>query len=421
MSTDIVIIGAGLAGLACAKRLSDCGVACTVLEAADAVGGRVRTDLLDGFRLDRGFQLYLTSYPEGRRVLDYTTLNLKEFVPGALVRAKGKFHRVVDPRREPLAGLRSAFNPVGTIRDKMRLLPLKADCDKYDEESVGTSPDGTTRDYLEKEFGFTPAFFTTLLTPFFGGVFLDPTLQTSARFFRFVFRMFASGPGSLPELGMQRIPEQIAAGLPAGTVRLHAPVDRIEPGRVVLASGEVMPAKAVVVATDGTAAARLTQGKIAAPGWNGNATLYYAAEKSPIGEAILAVNGEGAGIVNTVAVLSDVSPAYAPPGAALISAAVIGVPKLTDAEFDSQARAQLQGWYGDAVLRWRLLRIDRIPQALPTQEPGMLEPWRRPTRLTDHVFVCGDHRDNASIDGALTSGYRAAQDAMRTLEETTAR
>lgn len=415
---NIVVVGAGLAGLACAKRLYDCGVSCVVLEAADAVGGRVRTDVVEGFRLDRGFQLYLTSYPEGRRVLDYDKLKLQEFVPGALVRAKGKFHRVVDPRREPFAGLRSAFNPVGTTRDKLRLVTLKQACDRFDDESVGDSPDTTTREYLEKDIGFTPSFFTTLLTPFFGGVFLDPSLTTSARFFRFVFRMFASGPGALPELGMQQIPEQLAAGLPAGTVRLNAPVDRIEPGRVVLSSGEVVNAKAVVVAVDGNAAARLTQGKVEAPTWNGNVTLYFAADKSPIGEPILAVNGEGSGVVNTVAVLSDVSPAYAPPGASLISVAIVGAPKVGDVELEAQVRSQLSGWYGDAVRGWRLLRIDRIPHALPTQEPGKLQPWRRSTRLTDHVFVCGDHRDNASIDGALTSGYRAAQELMLTLDTT---
>ena len=416
MAPEVVIVGGGLAGLACARRLMQCGVPFTLLEASDGVGGRVRTDVLDGFRLDRGFQLFLPAYPEAARVLDYAALDLRPFVPGALVRVGGKFHRVADPRVEPLTGLRSAFNPVGTLRDKLRLAQLKFALDRVPVEALGDTPDRSTLDELRHDRGFTDAFIQRLAAPFFGGVFLEKELATSARFFRFVFKMFAAGAGAVPRLGMGRIPEQLASALPPGSVRLNAAVATLQPGRVTLTDGETLTPRAVVVATDSTAAARLTGGAVADPGWKGTVTLYFAADRSPVGEGILAVNGDGVGPVNTVAVLSDVSPDYAPPGASLISVSVVGDGGVSPGDIESSVRRQLAGWYGGAVGGWRHLRTYRIPLALPDQSVGKLSPWARPVRFGRGLFVCGDHRDNASIDGALTSGFRAAQAALADLD-----
>ena len=412
MPPDVVIVGAGLAGLACARRLMQCGVSFALLEAADGVGGRVRTDVVGGFRLDRGFQLFLPAYPEAARVLDYAALDLRPFVPGALVRVGRTFHRVADPRVEPLTGLLSAVNPVGTFRDKLRLAKFKFALDRVPVERLGDTPDNSTLDELRGNRGFTDAFIRRLAVPFFGGVFLEKDLATSARFFRFVFKMFAAGAGAVPRLGMQQIPDQLAATLPAGSVRLNAAVASLQPGRVTLASGETLTPRAVVVATDATVAARLTGGAVADPGWNGNVTVYFAADKSPIGEGILAVNGTGVGPVNTVAVMSDVSRDYAPPGAALVSASVVGDGGVSPGDIEASVRRQLAEWYGPCVDDWRHLRTDRIPLALPDQSVGKLSPWQRPVRLERGLYVCGDHRDNASIDGALTSGFRAAQAAM---------
>ena len=412
MPPDVVIVGAGLAGLACARRLMQCGVPFTLLEAADGVGGRVRTDVVDGFRLDRGFQLFLPAYPEAARVLDYAALELRPFVPGALVRVGRKFHRVADPRVEPLTGLQSAFNPVGTFRDKLRLANLKFALDRVPVECLGDTPDVSTLEELRGNRGFTDAFLQRLAVPFFGGVFLEKELATSARFFRFVFKMFAAGAGAVPRLGMGQIPEQLAANLPAGSVRLNAAVASLQPGRVTLAGGETLTPRAVVVATDATVAARLTGGAVVDPGWHGTVTVYFAADKSPVGEGILAVNGTGVGPVNTVAVMSDVSADYAPPGTALISASVVGDGGTSPGDIESSVRRHLHEWYGPCVDDWRHLRTYRVPLALPDQSVGKLSPWQRPVRLRPGLYVCGDHRDNASIDGALASGFRAAQAAM---------
>jgi phytoene dehydrogenase-like protein len=409
---DVLIVGGGLAGLCCGKRLAECGVSFRILEAADGVGGRVRTDLVDGFRLDRGFQIYLTAYPEGRRVLDLAALDLKPFTRGAKVWVNGRFHRVADPRSEPLAGVGSLLNAVGTPADKLRLVKLYWDIDRGPLADQFAKDERLTLDLLRTTGGFGPKMIDRLFRPFFGGVALDTTLATSSRFFRFVFRMFAEGPGAVPALGMQAIPDQIAAALPAGSVRLDAAVARVGQREVTLRDGETLRARGVVIAVEGPAAARLLGDDVPDPGSNGSTALYYAADAAPTTEPILMLDGDGRGPVNSVVVMSNAAPAYAPAGKALVSASVVGVPAVADGELDRRSRAQLRDWFGAAVEAWRLLRVYRIPHSLPDQTAGKLDPWQRPVRLRPGLYVCGDHRDNGSIDGAMTSGFRAAQAAM---------
>jgi phytoene dehydrogenase-like protein len=415
---DVLIVGGGLAGLCCGRRLAECGVPFRILEAADAVGGRVRTDVVDGFRLDRGFQIYLTAYPEGRRVLDLNALDLRPFARGARVRVRGQFRRVADPRSEPLSAALSLFNPVGTAADKFRLARLYHDVARGTVDDQTAKDERLTLDLLRWNGGFSPAMIDRLFRPFFGGVCLDKELATSSRFFRFVFRMFGEGPGAVPAVGMQAIPDQIAAALPAGAVRFGARVAAVGERELTLADGEALRARAVVVATEGPQAAKLLGDEVPDPGSNGSTTLYYAAVRPPVGEPILMLDGDGTGPVNSLVVMSNVAPAYAPAGQALVSASVVGIPPEDDAALDRAARGQLTGWFGPGVAGWRLLRIYRIPHALPDQTAGKLDPWRRPVRLRPGLYVCGDHRDNGSIDGAMTSGFRAAQAVMDDLHAT---
>lgn len=401
---DVLIVGGGLAGLCCGRELACRNISFLILEASDGVGGRVRTDLVDGFRLDRGFQIYLTAYPEGKRVLDLAALDLKPFVRGALVRVGGKFRRVADPRSEPFGAVRSLLNPVGTARDKLRMLSLYRELGRPED-----APDETTRTVLGRDVGFTPKMIDRLFRPFFGGVSLDHSLATSARFFRFVMRSFADGPGAVPAPGMQAIPDQLAAALPSGSVRLRAKVAAVRDTGVSLEGGETLSGRAVVVAVEGPAAARLLPGRVPDPGSNGSTTLYYAADAPPAAEPILVLDGEGRGPVNSVVVMSNAAPAYAPPGRALVSVSVVGVQAEDMVELDRRVRVQLADWFGPVVRTWNAVRHYRIPHSLPEQAPGQLDPWRRPVRLGRGLYVCGDHRDNGSIDGAMTSGRRAAE------------
>jgi phytoene dehydrogenase-like protein len=410
MAAPIIVVGAGLAGLSCAHRLMQARTPFLLLEASDAVGGRVRTDVVDGFQLDRGFQIYLTAYPEGHRLLDYEPLQFGTFQPGALVRYQGRWHRVVDPFRDPLAALPTLFNPIGTVADKLRVALLREKVVAGTLAHQWQQTEKMTLDFLRWEGGFSDALIHRFFRPFLGGVFLDPTLSTSSRMLRFVFRMFARGSAVVPARGMQALPQQLADRLPSDCVRLNTPVAAVRPDGVTLADGTTLPARAVVVATEGPTARRLL-GKAALPAQPGVGTvnLYYTTPTSPLSEPLLALNGDGTGPINSVVDLARVAPSYAPAGQALLSVSVVGIPAEDDARLEADVRLQLVDWFGLAARTYRHLRTYRIPYALPDQTaPALAEP-RRSVCVRPGLFVCGDHRDNASIDGALTSGWRTAQ------------
>ncbi len=406
-TSDVLIVGAGLAGLCCARHALAHGLSCQILEASDAVGGRVRTDHVNGFQLDRGFQVLLTAYPETQRVLDYTSLKLHPFYPGALVYYNRQFHRVADPWRRPLDAIGGLFTPIGTLSDKLRIARVRHRARTGSLSELFYRPEQTTLEML-KNAGFSAAMIERFFRPFFGGIFLEPDLHTSSRMFEFVFRMFSSGDTALPADGMGAIPHQLLAQLPPETVRLHTRVHSVHAGGVSLPSGETIEARAVVVATDGPEAARLLP-VLEPPPSRPVTCLYFAAETAPITEPILVLNGDGQGPVNNLCVPSALTPTYAPPDAALISATVLEDAGRDDAALDDAVRTQLQGWFGDVVQRWQLLRTYRIAHALPEQIPPAGTVSQRPVRLETGLFVCGDHRDSASIHGAMVSGRRAAE------------
>ncbi len=404
---DVLIVGGGLAGLCCARRLAERGLIPLVLEASEAVGGRVRTDDCEGFTLDRGFQVLLEAYPEARRVLDYGALGLRPFMSGALVRWAGRFHRVADPWRHPRHALASLLGPIGTLADKLRVARLRGAVRRGTLDELFLRPESTTLEVL-RAAGFSEAMIARFFRPFLGGVLLERELGTSSRMFEFVFRMFSEGPAALPGGGMGAIPAQIAAALPPGTIRLQAAVAAVTTDGVTLTGGERLEGKAVVVACDAPAARRLLP-ELPTGGERSVTCLYFAAEHAPLAEPVLVLDGEGRGPVNNLCVPSAVAPAYAPAGKSLVSATVLGIPAADDAALEGGVRTQLREWFGPEVLRWRHLRTYRIAHALPAQEPPALTPSERPVRLASGLYVCGDHRDTASIQGAMVSGRRAAE------------
>ncbi len=411
----VLIVGGGLAGLSCARQLSTAGIAVRLFETSDEVGGRVRTDRVDGFLLDRGFQVLLAAYPECRRELDYAALDLQPFFPGALVRYAGRFHSVADPFRQPIAGLRSALTPIGTLFDKLRVARLRGRLLSTDLETIFSRAETTTLQALAAE-GFSSAMIERFFRPFLGGIFLERDLTTSSRMFEFVFKMFSSDSTVLPAEGMQAIPRQLADGLPPGTISTGIRVEEVDAPRLRLESGEWIEGDAVVVAT-----ARLAAGQpTVSPDpirWCATTCLYYSAPEPPIDSPILVLDGDGQGPVNNLCVPSRVAPSYAPADRALVSATVIGSPtsETVSNSLDATVRAQLEEWFGPVVEDWELLRIYQIPQALPMQPPSWLEPPERPVHVGQRLYVCGDDRDNASIQGAMVSGRRAAESVLEDL------
>ena len=401
----VLIVGGGLAGLACGVRLQEAGAQPLIVEASDDLGGRVRTDAVNGFRLDRGFQVYLDAYPEAGKFLELPRLDLRPFKPGALVYLDGRLHRVMDVFRDPRHFLAAARAPVGSLADKMRVAALKWQISRLTPEEIAAHDDLTTDIYLRRA-GFSRRIIDVFFRSFYGGIFLERDLRTSSRMFEFTFQMLSRGSATLPALGMQEIPRQLASRLPANAIRLGARATEVQPGKIKLASGEHLEGDAVVVAADATTAARLIPGLVAKPpAWRSVTGLYFSAKKSPLSEAIIVLNGTGRGPINSVCVLSDVAPRYAPPDQALISISVLGVPSIRN--FESMVLAELESWFGREVCDWRHLRTERIERALPEQPPikGSLGPC---FREIDGIFVCGDHVASASIEGAIVSGLRTA-------------
>jgi phytoene dehydrogenase-like protein len=385
-----------------------------LLEASDGVGGRARTDQLDGFLLDRGFQILLTAYPEAQRLLDYPSLQLRPFEPGALVRIDGRFHRIADPWRRPSAALSTLLSPVGTVADKLKLARLRSRLIRAASKVLPQSPETSTIEFLH-DCGFSPLMIERFFRPFLSGVFLESELQTSSRMFEFVFRMFSSGDAALPIGGMGSIAQQLLSRLPEGCVRLQQKIAQVAPYFVTLASGQEIRARSVVVATDNAAAAQLLP-EIRPLASRGTTCFYFAAENAPISEPVLVLNGERSGPVNNLCVPSVVAPSYAPSGAHLVSATVIGKPGLDTEQFLAAVRNQLAEWFGSDALRWRHIHTYWIPDALPDQSPVAGGANPKENRVRPGLYVCGDHRETASINGAMASGRNTAEAILAALD-----
>ena len=402
---DVLVVGAGLSGLACARRLHRSGLKVLVLEASDGPGGRARTDSVDGFLLDRGFQVLLTAYPVTRSELDFAALDLQSFEPGALVRTGGAFHRVSDPFRRPRAALATLRAPIGSWGDKRRVAQLALRVQRGSLAELFERPETSTLSYLTVR-GFSDRMIDTFFRPFLGGVFLDPTLETSSRMFEFVFRMFGQADVAVPARGMGALGEQLAADLPSGCVRLNSPVESVNPESVALEGGGSLSARAVVLATDGPATQRLTD-LDDIPGFRPALCVYYAAAEPPVEEGILVLNGEGRGPVMNFTAMSQVSSAYAPAGRELLSATILG-DAIERPDVREEARSQLREWFGPAVDEWEEIAAYRIPIGLPDQSPRAGGVRARSIRTDDGVFVAGDHRRHGSIEGAIVSGLEVA-------------
>ncbi|MCB2406391.1 protoporphyrinogen/coproporphyrinogen oxidase [Hymenobacter lucidus] len=410
-ASPIIIIGAGMAGLTCANYLHRAGRSVLVLDAADAVGGRVRTHVTpDGFRLDRGFQVLQTRYPEVQRLLDYGALQLRAFRSGAVIRlADGRQTTLVNPLDQPLAAFSALASPIGTLSDKLRILALAQRVKSSSSQQLLEFPSSDTLAYL-RQHGWSEQIIDSFFRPFFGGVFLDRGLSTASNFFEFVFKQFVEGEAAIPALGMQQIPEQLAARLPAGSVRLHTKVEAVQGTTVQLANGETLTAAAVVVAVEGESAARLLPtSRLSYPtAWRRTTCTYFAADHPPVkADKLLRLNAAPESLAHNVAFPSDVAPSYAPEGRTLVSVSTHGAQNLPEAELTARLRTELAAWFGPVAEQWQHLRTYHIPQALAVYPAG--QPPHQPLQLAENLYRCGDYTAYPSLNAAMASGREVAE------------
>ncbi len=414
-NVEVIIVGAGLAGLSCAHRLQAENRDIVLLEASGRIGGRVKTDVVEGFLLNHGFQVLQTAYPQAQRLLDFAALGLRAFAPGGIFRVDGRFHAVADPRRAPRYLVSTLSAPIGTLNDRLRMARLAHRLARGGLPAIFSAPDASTPDFLRSE-GFSDRMIERFFKPFFSGVCLDPEIQVSSRAFRYIFSMFAMGDVSIPALGMEAIPKQIGSTIEPERFRFGSKVQAVREGGVTLETGEELSCRKVVLAVEAPEVERLL-GIPPRTVSRGESCLYFSAAEPPFREPFLVVNAEGRGLINNLCVPSQVAPTYAPTGRSLISVTVIGQPIKSKEDLEHAVRDQLGEWYGRSVRRWDLLRIYSIPHALPDQPTPAPDPAAAVGELRPGIVVCGEYGSLPSIQWALLSGRLAAEAVLAALPQ----
>nr|WSX74134.1 FAD-dependent oxidoreductase [Streptomyces sp. NBC_00899]WSX79802.1 FAD-dependent oxidoreductase [Streptomyces sp. NBC_00899] len=390
---DVIVIGAGAAGLAAAHHLLDAGLTVTVLEAAERVGGRMATDEVAGFRLDRRPHLLNTSYPELHRTRGLRGLPLAPLAPGALVRAGGRGYRVGDQR-----GARAAF---GSALDRARMSATLNRLAGTPDARLAARRETTAARALNGR-GFAPRTVEGFLRPLLAALLCDPELQTSSLAADLVLRGFARGRTCLPAGGAAVLPEQLAAALPPGTVRLGTPAVRVAISSVRVADGGELPCRAVLVATGAQAAARLLPG-LRVPAFHQVTVFHHTAPVAPLREPVLVLDADRLGPVSHTLPAGAVDPTRVPGGRPLITSVVLGPPP--DGDSDKSVRAHLAELYEVSTDGWELLGMHTDPEAV-TAMPAPHD-LRRPVRVLHGLYVCGSHRTTSTLQGALFSARRA--------------
>jgi glycine/D-amino acid oxidase-like deaminating enzyme len=409
--TDVLIIGAGLAGLRCAAVLRGAGRDVRVWEASDAVGGRIRTDVVDGFLCDRGFQVLNPAYPELEHAVDVAALRLQPFGAGVAVRREDDAAVWVHPLRSPTkVPAMLASGGLGP-RDVVAVARWAAGALRPNRLKQAGPGDTSLRAALDR--AGVSGELRRVIDRFLAGVLLEDDGVTSNAFALLLIRMFVLGVPALPAEGMQALPRQLAAGL-GDSITLQRNVTELAKSGVGWQAGDgthVIRARHVVVATDAVAAADLIG--ITAPPMHGVVTDWWAADEVPSGPPMLWVDGRVSprGPVLNTSVISAAAPSYAPAGRHLIAASALMAADGT-APDESVTRTHAAGILGADPTRWSLLVRHRVPRALPEQSAPLAV--RRPVRTDDGAWVCGDHRDTASIQGALVSGRRTAEAILKT-------
>ena len=405
-SPSIHIIGGGISGLIAARVLEEYGLSATIIEATDRLGGRVKTDVVDGYSLDHGFQVLLTAYPAAKKYLDFDALALQEFLPGSAIFKNGKQKIIGDPLRNLSLLLPTLFSGIGTVNDKIKILALNRRLKKKSIQNIFAEKEQTTLAYLEN-IGFSETIITDFFIPFFSGIFLENKLETSSRMFEFVYKMFGEGNAALPKDGIQAIPKQLFEKLKNTTCVFNTKVKSVENGSIILESGETLKSNFTIIATQ--ASGLVSNLKNQATLWKSCDTLYFEVAKREIKKPLIGLIAAPNALINNIFYHTSLQTS-ATATKELLSVTVIDRQNLTNKQLVTEVQKELK----------ELCNIDfctfikqyNIPMALPNLQDIQYEMLPSETRLTETIFLAGDTQLNGSLNAAMIAGERAALEVI---------
>jgi protoporphyrinogen oxidase len=400
---EILIIGGGMAGLTAATYLKQAGIQdFMIIEKEERIGGKLRTDKVDGFTLDHGFQIFLSAYPEAQAILDYDALRLKSFERGAIIFRAGKKIPFYDPAKGIPAIWDTLFNGPITIGDSFRLLGLRRVLKRKSlTEIFNDQKKQTTLEFLNS-YGFSQQLIDTFWVPFYQGIYLENDLSTDARMFQFTFKMFIEGKATIPEQGIEAIPLQLGERIGAEHIRLSRCVDAVEGKIANIRNGAQIEAERIIFATDAGRFPQLLE-KSETAYWPVT-NFYYQIDGLPFRSHYVNLNANPDRRINNFSFLSAISPQHSPQGKNLISVSANGMHGEDEPEI-SRELSRLLGVHDEDL---RLINYYEIHRALPK----VVIHHNMNPRLGNGYYRCGDYTLNGSLNAAMRSGRLAAEAVM---------
>ena len=398
----IAIVGGGISGLIAAQVLENNGFTPTIYEKTNSVGGRVKTDIMDGYQLDHGFQVLLDAYPMAKKYLDYKDLELQKFLPGAAIYKNDKKVIIGDPLRKLSLLFPTLTSGIGNISDKYKILKLNAALKKKSIDDIFKDPEMTTMDYL-KNSGFSDDIISSFFKPFFTGIFLEEELTTSSRMFQFVYKMFGIGNATLPKAGIGAIPQQLANNLKQTKIIFNADLESCENGRLVFKDGSTKRVDYTIIATESSALVKNMRNQKVQ--WKSCQTLYFTVPERIDSRPLIGLVAKEDTLINNIFFHNTLETQSSGPDE-LLSVTVVKSHKLTESELITKVKSELQTTCN--ITNVNYLKTYTINQALPELATIAASISPTETRLTDTIFLAGDYLVNGSLNAAMLSGENAA-------------
>ena len=399
---NIHIIGAGVSGLIAARVLENHGYHPVIIEASDRVGGRVKTDIVNGYQLDRGFQVLLTAYPMVQKHLDYDALELQPFLPGACIFKSNGQKKIGDPLRNLSLLFPTLLSGIGNFSDKLKILKLNQKLKKKKMSDIFSEKEQSTLSYLTN-FGFSKDIITDFFKPFFSGIFLETELETSSRMFEFVYKMFGEGDATVPKAGIEAIPKQLLNNLKTTTFKYNTKVTALKEGAITLNDDTQLESDYTIVATE--ASGLISNLKNQSTEWKSCTTLYFETETRVIDKKLIGLIPKSGTFINNIFYNSSLECAIKPKNE-LLSVTVIDDQGLSNESLVEAVQTELKELCGISTINF--IKGYSIPMALPKLEDLKYEMMPSETRLTNGLFLAGDTQLNGSLNAAMISGERAA-------------